>query len=425
MTRQTSKRVVRCLSCRKLKIRCDEGKPSCEYCRHRGKVCVYPEKEETPAPKQDSLCIIPQNVFYGEFVTSMSQVDFDILNLFIEKYELVLAFGSKVLIATWQEEVRDLVHQNQLLRKSYLTMGSQIILHFEDDEILGEISMVTDFPVDDLKSTALVSLYGKNKLLLKTINYFNESLHELMECIAKVQQGELTETMAREVFASGMILYGYMVYAYPLLPLVSFDNQVVDYLTLAVKFDIVEKICATTLAKSSFYKFFMYPDDEEYLRIASPPVITELQTHLDLLRREETLSGEELEICTQTLQVFKLGIHRALHLGSPHPIFNALISFGSDFCCLVHEGNEFATRLLFVYSTVVVFCKYYIKRDRNIWIDYINWFKESEIGKYGKFRHQADEHLYYLATQTKFVTRCGELRHFDPALYVLMYKELA
>ncbi|KAM9895813.1 hypothetical protein OXX79_007850 [Metschnikowia pulcherrima] len=33
-----------CFSCKKLKIKCDEVRPSCEYCSHTGRQCVYPSQ---------------------------------------------------------------------------------------------------------------------------------------------------------------------------------------------------------------------------------------------------------------------------------------------------------------------------------------------------------------------------------------------
>lgn len=34
---------VRCFSCAKLKIKCDEARPRCEYCCHTNRKCIYPE----------------------------------------------------------------------------------------------------------------------------------------------------------------------------------------------------------------------------------------------------------------------------------------------------------------------------------------------------------------------------------------------
>lgn len=45
-------RKVRCLSCRKLKIGCDAARPSCEYCLHTNRECVYPEPKPPKASKK-------------------------------------------------------------------------------------------------------------------------------------------------------------------------------------------------------------------------------------------------------------------------------------------------------------------------------------------------------------------------------------
>ncbi|ONH69743.1 Lysine biosynthesis regulatory protein LYS14 [Cyberlindnera fabianii] len=36
-----------CFSCKKLKIKCDEARPSCEYCMHTDRICVYPSDTQT------------------------------------------------------------------------------------------------------------------------------------------------------------------------------------------------------------------------------------------------------------------------------------------------------------------------------------------------------------------------------------------
>lgn len=45
-------RKVRCLSCRKLKIGCDAARPSCEYCLHTNRKCVYPEPKPPGVSKK-------------------------------------------------------------------------------------------------------------------------------------------------------------------------------------------------------------------------------------------------------------------------------------------------------------------------------------------------------------------------------------
>lgn len=42
-TPQLKKSRNRCLSCKKLKIKCDEAKPKCEYCEHTKRECIYPD----------------------------------------------------------------------------------------------------------------------------------------------------------------------------------------------------------------------------------------------------------------------------------------------------------------------------------------------------------------------------------------------
>ncbi|RCK57747.1 hypothetical protein Cantr_06253 [Candida viswanathii] len=422
MTSSASTKVVRCLSCRKLKIKCDQGKPSCEYCRHRNKKCVYPSKELIPVPKKSAVCTLPRTTLGGPFGNSVSNAEFGILNIFKEKYIYVMAFGSKTLIKYWHSEVTELVQQNLLLAKSYLTTGTLMILYLNDEEVLQEVSLVTDYSVDELKSTSYISVYGRSKLILKTITYFGEAINALMKYIAKAQDGELTEMESREVFASGVLLYGYMVYAYPLLTLVSFDDQVVDYLALALKFVIVEGMCVSPLARSLFRKYFMTSQDDVYLTSASSPIITDLQNQLYNLQLQGGAPEEEMYICSTALEILNSRMDSAIEMGSPLPIFNCIVSFSSDFCRLAHSKNEFALRLLFVYSCILVFCKYYIKRKSNMWMDYIAQYKTQEFLAHGKFRHQMDADLYYLATETKFVTRCNEFRNFHPAVYVARYK---
>ncbi|KAH3684268.1 hypothetical protein WICPIJ_004743 [Wickerhamomyces pijperi] len=44
-----------CESCKRLKIKCDEARPACEYCCHRRRVCVYPHDKDVSISPSSSL----------------------------------------------------------------------------------------------------------------------------------------------------------------------------------------------------------------------------------------------------------------------------------------------------------------------------------------------------------------------------------
>ncbi|GEQ72926.1 hypothetical protein JCM33374_g6614 [Metschnikowia sp. JCM 33374] len=49
-----------CFSCKKLKIKCDEAKPTCEYCAHTDRECIYPDDIPGPPRPKPSKKRSPQ-----------------------------------------------------------------------------------------------------------------------------------------------------------------------------------------------------------------------------------------------------------------------------------------------------------------------------------------------------------------------------
>ncbi|MCH0629020.1 hypothetical protein JNB11_03485 [Kocuria palustris] len=60
----------------------------------------------------------------------------------------------------------------------------------------------------------------------------------------------------------------------------------------------------------------------------------------------------------------------------------------------VYNENYFALRILNLYCAYLVMLQYYFVRERNVWTDYMKWFHQESLFRFGKFYFDEDEKLY-------------------------------
>lgn len=83
---------------------------------------------------------------------------------------------------------------------------------------------------------------------------------------------------------------------------------------------------------------------------------------------------KEFGILEDHLNSLESSMFEALNLGAPLPIFEYPFMLSREFVALVREFNEFALRILLLFSCICIYCGFYILKSRNMWASYIDWF---------------------------------------------------
>ena len=88
----------------------------------------------------------------------------------------------------------------------------------------------------------------------------------------------------------------------------------------------------------------------------------------------------------------------------PFPLIACLTNFSDKYRQLLRNGDEFAFRLLFIYSCLCVISRIPLNRNDNIFVDYISEFKNIIFSKYGEFSYPIDRELYHLVIRTNLLS---------------------
>ncbi|KAK6199304.1 uncharacterized protein RJT21DRAFT_115097 [Scheffersomyces amazonensis] len=274
-----------CSSCKKLRIKCDENKPRCEYCQHTNRECKYPSTfrfVQSPRTKQrnrlknleeifdlvDNLVFRSKNRQYPYHRIAIADQDLKETNLTnelilnqttaqlrISKFELrLLNFFHNVSIHifshglgkeaydVWAKHVPNLFLQSPLVRNSIYSFASISLFPLCDlqglrkiDDVESRVKFNLDISFDECRYNTNDKI--TNSLYIKTATYFMNTISGKNRLIAKKNQLEkdqedifngpylVDKQTAKELVISSILIFSYLgVHPHNLIPLVNFDT---------------------------------------------------------------------------------------------------------------------------------------------------------------------------------------------------------
>lgn len=262
-----------CSNCRRLKIKCNEAKPSCEYCQHTNRECEYlppkPRKPRTTKPKIREICedepsrivVDPRPVISDLNVQSiinspsqqlgLTRLELRLLNFFnLYCIELFTYGMSKEVDNVWRHEVPSLFMSSNLVRSAVFSFScinlwplcDLISLRDLDRTFeLSSLHLVRDraghFTSSDDASTTVKPVFHKlynvpfdseessDTLYVKTASYFLDSVRASQQ---KAMTAEFDENSNEkfEIIISGIIIFAFLsIHPHKLMPLVNFGEE--------------------------------------------------------------------------------------------------------------------------------------------------------------------------------------------------------
>lgn len=261
-----------CSNCRKLKIKCNEAKPSCEYCQHTHRECEYlPPKPRKPRTKfkireihgeePSRIVVDPRRVISDLNVQSiinspsqqlgLTRLELRLLNFFnLYCIELFTYGMSKEVDNVWRHEVPSLFMSSNLVRSAVFSFScinlwplcDLISLRDLDRDFeLSSLHLKRDraghFTSSDDASTAVEPVFHKlynvpldseessDTLYVKTASYFLDSVRASQQ---KVMTAKFNENSNEkfEIIISGIIIFAFLcIHPHKLMPLVNFGEE--------------------------------------------------------------------------------------------------------------------------------------------------------------------------------------------------------
>ncbi|EMG49095.1 LYS14 Lysine biosynthesis regulatory protein LYS14 [Candida maltosa Xu316] len=444
-----------CTSCKRLRIKCNEAKPICEYCEAMNKQCVYPHIADQSLASNsslDSLWSTPASTFTTSASTSTSPSDTcpspfeppvitdptvplfgsapnkptnmssskpkmeDILTrdlvltqtssmLGITQFELkLLKFFDSEGISKFSFNRIEEIHNVWKYKVPYLFLESPLVRQsiFSFSAML--LQTMVDPTYEESKEIGII----QNCLMTKTLEYFLETVKNTRLLIGgteKDYEGMLNFSdprIAKQLVVANALLYTILIMnPMNLLPLISFDRSASDLISVSKGILTTIANCAPVVLMSDLASVMVFEGQSKMsppsVKTSPYPIIIDLAANLETYRNLQEIdsaSSQEYETLMEPLDLLNKGIYGTQFFKFPIPFYRWTILLSDDFRQLLYSKHEYALRLLYTYSILTLYCGCPIDDDHNMWMDFIKWYKAHNYLTFGAFKYDIERRLF-------------------------------
>ncbi|KAK6462072.1 hypothetical protein DFJ63DRAFT_139205 [Scheffersomyces coipomensis] len=435
-----------CVSCKKLRIRCDQTRPKCEYCVHTNRECIYETSNFVAAEySQLSQAKLSDSELPLEIMNNSKNLVKINLNdninhceleyqynlnkatsqLGISKFELrllnffnnfCLCKFSKPAHSMWNRNVPPIFFQSDLIRNSIYAYSSLNLFNLCDDfeelriqdDLNSEIKSCDTIGSISFSATNKRQVEVSNDLHIKTTNYFIKTISRKNQLIERFYDPNDTtdkSIIATELMVSSFVIFPFLaMHHHKLMTLVSFDRSESDFISICQG---IRNIMTSFGPHSPFNNIFA---SELKLKIpsvkqSSIPIIVKLREDLEFEYDHKDLyliSIDKYNILYQMLESLQKSLHIFILIGNPVPLYRWILSITDRYLDLVYEKFPFALRFLYIYSSLATLSKFQLVNDSNLWVDYMKWYKKYNSHLFGGWNYSMDESFYSLVFDKGF-----------------------
>ncbi|KAK6455963.1 uncharacterized protein RJT20DRAFT_40560 [Scheffersomyces xylosifermentans] len=469
-----------CLSCKSLRIKCDEAKPSCEYCTHTERLCIYVQAnarsrtkkslivpninseyvyhweemkanelivresiEQVQKERNDALFDFYQNTSLNQTTSQLNISTFELrlLKFFNEYCIHFFSFGvNKIVHNVWKNSVPSLFIQSELVRDSIYAFAAinmfplfDLDLAKEQDDLHERMQIDTVRGSVSFNPKALQRQDNEDNIYERASKYFASAIVNTNKLIGSNMAGPLapssmSDQTAKEFVVSGILTFTFLaMHPHQVVPLVDFSVDSSDYLSICKGIRETMVACRPQLMKTEFRGLFGYSTEGGFigsLDESTYPLIVRLKRELDMTYRMSLRGAciaREYETLTEVLDTYNRAMHTSANLNYPVPLFRCIALYPDHFHQMIYEKNLFALRLLFVFAGLASIMDFQLFDGSSIWLDYMTWFKEHNMKLFrNTWKYKLDEDFYTVALKSSTFKNddYSYLSTFDPIRFL-------
>lgn len=404
MSPRPRRRKNKCLSCRKLKIKCDEARPICEYCEDTGRECVY---DDNLSPGSDSSLTSSEAVVWRNQSTlnalpwqlGVTDFEFRLLRYF---HEIIVPkkMANDAVRRLWLVQVPQLFQISTLVRNSLLSLSAVSVRGLCDLSSWVEISEVDD----DARGMALTAMgespNSKEHLRQLTDLYYMQTISNMSKIMGELSLGSRQisspEEAAELLFSGSMFFVFLALQSNDILPLLSFDRSEPDLVLICQGVKETATICYPMLVGTEYAVLFQFEEITKLPEIRSYPLIEHLRNQAKQLNGNGFVTDHELVHYNFSLEMLELLFAVAATQSSTMILYRWLFLLDNEVYNFIREDRAyFSLKLLYTYCCLNIFCKFYTSRRANIWMQFIEWYKLYNF-ETGGWRDPLDGRLYLM-----------------------------
>lgn len=405
LTRRPGARKSKCHSCRKLKIKCNEARPTCEYCAHTNRECIYDDTCEI-SPSSVSKRSFSESAIWlkqGKLNALRNHIGITAFEFQLLRYFDEIIIPKKIKDAAaqrlWLVQVPQLFLGSPLVRNSLLSLSAvsvrglcDLTSWVEVAEVDGEargmaLSAMSDTPNSRQNLAAMIDTY-----YMSTVKHMSEIMGELSTGKKKIA----TVEEAAELTFSGSMFFTFLaLQSNNLLPLLSFNPAQPDLISICQGVKETLMMCYPILLGTSYSALFQSKDFPTIPESTTKyPFVEYLKECAQQLHSNGDLTETQLKYFSNSLQMLEVLFTASVAHKSSLLLYRWVFLIDSEVFRYTRSGKLYlGFKLLYAYCCLNIFCKFYTSRTANMWLDYIEWYKVYSLQN-GRWRDKFDENLY-------------------------------
>lgn len=317
-------------------------------------------------------------------------------------------FDMETLFLADVQEMRTLYHINNL---------------FEVEEINSKSLTIFDLSQDHATT---------NNLYAKTLEYFSDLLLESQRRIEGSEMA-LSPLRAIELSISGTLIFLFLgLHPHNLVPILAFQleentdedsagtsvqvpdhhiHETTDFVSICRGIQVIKEHCCLKNSKTSPYKapkkFSSFPKESKFALIS--------RLNRDLIEYYSNYEGGvqqsgAIDVLKEAIELLESAFHYSTKLNYPLPLYKWPIGIPENFGALLRQRHFFALRIYYLFSCISLMAKFCLYHERNMWRDFIEWFRKYNYKGYGGWVYRYDQSFYDLVIKKKYTILLTDFR---------------
>lgn len=358
-----------CTSCKRLKIKCDKKRPSCEYCEYRGKKCQYPDDEELQMVKLN-----PHNLNSTTHMMNLSFEELLLLKFYDNHHMEILGVKEGTpRYDIWRYQVPRLVNESPIIKESIFGLSSLAMLACIDIDKANDVYITAD----------------SNHSLYYTINeYFHSQVTALNELCLTLNESrnnnQIIKWNDKQIVEILVLNYTFYIFCclhpHEIIPLVHFydGSGIVGNDILGVTKGFLSCINHVGLGiLESRYASILFIEERK-LQLPSYQLnykpIESLRQYLSQYR--SYLTRSDYDLYDNAIRYMELAIYRCFKFNYMVPMFRWMFFLDERFLDYLRSRHVFALKIMYIYSTLCQYSGFNIDEKSNVWMKYMIQYKE-------------------------------------------------
>ncbi|RLV82837.1 hypothetical protein JA9_003750 [Meyerozyma sp. JA9] len=387
---------------------------------------------------------------------NLGRFELRLLHFFDQFCVPLFSFGvNKTSERMWRTFVPPLFVRSPLVRKAMFSFACMNMwplcdvstLFLADVQEARELYQIAPSWQDhDVRDTTPVHLFEQplavastDNLYRRTLDYFSESISESQKTLSLGIDTFVDDPIrTAEMGIAGILIYSFLgLHPHKLVPILSFqledetDSQhegpSTDFVAICRGIQSTFELGMNAILQTNLRTIYNTVEKvPPFIKEHKFPIMVRLHNELDQFYADYTdvidpRINAEIETLRESIDILATSFYYSAKLNYPVPLFKWAIYIPEFLDVLLREKHFFALRLYYHFACICVVSRFSLYHHRNMWKDYMEWWRNYNMKLYGGWFYDYDRSFYDLIMDKNYKFEFDGFKflyQFDPELLV-------